>query len=166
MTNHIQRSLLLVAIAGGILVGARDACAQTPEAHYYRAYWLEEERGELASALDLYRSVARARGADEELRRQAESRAAAVAEDLACSDFARLMPPETILFVEVKTRTGGLGIEQAVGPKKQRNLCLSARCYLDREGMARENYRFMILYVVYPLGHQGRIRIIPLEDPF
>jgi putative endonuclease len=73
---------------------------------------------------------------------------------------------ESIRFVEVKTRTGGQGIEQAVGPKKQKNLCLSARCYLDREGLTRENYRFMILYVIFPSAHQEGIRIIPLEDPF
>jgi hypothetical protein len=74
---------------------ARDA-----EATFHRAYFLERERGHLEEALALYEAVAASREASAALQGEARARAAAVREDVATVDLARLMPPETIVYAE------------------------------------------------------------------
>jgi hypothetical protein len=75
--------------------------AQDPESDFQRAYFLERERGELAEARTLYEKVAASAAAAPVLQGRARDRAAAIEEDLASQDFARLMPPGSILFAEL-----------------------------------------------------------------
>lgn len=71
------------------------------EDDFYRAYYLEQEEGRLEEAVALYREVANDRSAAKELRHEARQRADGLAEDLASSDFARLMPHDSLLFLEL-----------------------------------------------------------------
>lgn len=84
---------------------------------FYRAYYLQHEKGDVEGALAVYRRVADNSQAPEELRAKARHMAVAAAEELACSDFARLMPKETIFYVEfnrpgaqLQTLLGHLGL--------------------------------------------------------
>ena len=83
------------------LASVPSLSAQDPQSVFHRAYFLERERGELQEALALYRQVAASSTASATLQSEATERAAALSEDLASLDLARLMPPEAILFAEL-----------------------------------------------------------------
>jgi tetratricopeptide (TPR) repeat protein len=74
--------------------------AQAANDAFYRAYYLAHERGDLEGALALFREVAAGRG-DPALKAKASAEIQALTEDLAASDFSRLMPPGTILYAEL-----------------------------------------------------------------
>jgi hypothetical protein len=74
---------------------------------YYRAYWLETEQRDEEGALALYRIVADDPGVDPELRARARERVAALGESIQTRDFARLLPPNVLAYVEVD-RPGAL----------------------------------------------------------
>lgn len=88
----------VVALAAFLAPGA---LAQSPAEAYYKAYYLEHEKGELGAAHELYLKVAASRSAGAELKSAAEGRAAVISEELQASDFAKLMPPETIFYAEI-----------------------------------------------------------------
>ena len=73
---------------------------------------------------------------------------------------------ESLVFVEVKSRTGGEGFEQAMGPRKIQSLMRSARTYIQMKAMEGEDYRFMILYVQLPREAGGQAAVECVEDPF
>lgn len=85
--------------AGLVLVPA--LAAQSAEADFHHAYFLERERGHLEEALTLYREVAESSSAPTGLRQEAERRAQGVREDLAAVDLARLMPAGAIAYAEL-----------------------------------------------------------------
>jgi len=67
---------------------------------FYRAYYLEHEVGDLEGALELYASAATNRSLSKEARAEAKKHGQACAEELAARDLARLVPEDTILYVE------------------------------------------------------------------
>ncbi len=75
--------------------------AQEPSARFHEAYYLECERADYERALELYRAVESDRAAPKALRQKAGARARAVAEEIASSDFARLMPADAIFYLEL-----------------------------------------------------------------
>src|SRR5262249_29071969 len=75
--------------------------AQSPESLLHDAYFLERERGDLAAALALYQRVQASSGASPELQAEAKAHADALTEDLASQDLARLMPPQSIAYIEL-----------------------------------------------------------------
>jgi len=89
---------LLVAAA---LAFAGPATAQSAADSYYRAYYLEHEQGDAQAALKLYREIAGSRSATPELVRDAQLATRRLEEDLAASDLAALVPPETIVYAEI-----------------------------------------------------------------
>ena len=95
---------MLRAAFGGLallaLVIAPAANAQSAENQFYHAYYLETARGEIDDAAQLYENVAADRKADAPLRAEAGRRAAACREELATSDFATLVPAETLAYAE------------------------------------------------------------------
>ena len=97
----MSRPFHLIALALASFTLAPLALAQSPQEDYDRAFRLEHEEGAYDRALELYRQVATASGAGEELRARAHRRAHSVAEEIACSDFAQLMPSDAILYVEI-----------------------------------------------------------------
>lgn len=71
----------------------------------------------------------------------------------------------TVAFVEVKARRGsrfGQPVE-AVNWRKQKELCKSARVWIDRHGRALEVYRFDVIGV---LVENERVRIRHVPDAF
>jgi hypothetical protein len=93
--------LLCAVLAGGSAVGTRAALAG-PEEDYYRAYYLQHESGNLEQALKLYESVARARGVGAELAENAALQARSCREDLRSRNFANLMPPQALGYLELR----------------------------------------------------------------
>jgi len=75
--------------------------AESPQDQFYQAYYLETARGDVAGAAKLYGQVIATRGAPPELVAQAKSRLASCDEDLAAADFARLMPPNPLAYIEL-----------------------------------------------------------------
>jgi len=88
--------LALLALAGSW------AGAETPDQVFYRAYYLEVSDGDLAGAAELYTKVVDSRDANSELKRSAQVRLEGCREELACSDFAALMPPNALAYVELR----------------------------------------------------------------
>jgi len=95
ITNSVVR-----AICGLALIVPLSA--QSGNQEFYRAYYLEQEERDLQAALDLYRQIADT-GDSKSLRQRAKGRARSVAEELACTDFARLMPASAAFYVEVNS---------------------------------------------------------------
>ncbi len=85
------------------LLPALAATAQSPQDDFYKAYYLQHTKGDrdLKTALALYKSVAANRQASGELRAKAERHARDLAEELASGDFARLVPADTIFYLEL-----------------------------------------------------------------
>jgi len=73
---------------------------------------------------------------------------------------------ESLVFVEVKCRRGGGGMEQALGPLKIKSLKCSARVYLQRAFLDQENYRFMIIYVHLPQDSESPAVVECIDDAF
>ena len=71
------------------------------EADFYKAYYLEHEKGDLEAARALYLEVADDRGVASSMREEASRNADALGEDLASSDFTRLVPRDTIFYAEL-----------------------------------------------------------------
>ncbi len=99
----ITRMHLLYLVVTAALVPAGLAGAESdPQQQFERAYYLEKHDGDLQAAADLYREVAQDRRADRTLATEAEKRRQACLEDLGSRDLARLMPPKTVAFVELR----------------------------------------------------------------
>lgn len=71
-----------------------------------------------------------------------------------------------IVFIEVKSRSRSNGFEQAIGPKKKKSLLLSARSFMQRNGLQSRNFRFVACFVCFPEGKSGPSFLHWLEDPF
>jgi hypothetical protein len=106
----------IASLLGVLLAAAPLARADSWEDKFYRAFYLETAQGNVAGALDLYRQVSTAERADPELKAEAEARRQACQEELASADFARLMPPDTLVYAELN-RPGEklLGLIEALG---------------------------------------------------
>lgn len=90
---------VLVLVLGG---HAAALGAEPGEGKFYEAYFLEHADGDVAAAAELYEDVVAARGVDRGIKLQAQARLAACREVLASSDFAKLMPPDTLAYAELK----------------------------------------------------------------
>lgn len=89
-----------------ILAGASLGFGAEPgEGRFYRAYYAEHADRDYQVAADLYADVARDGAVDGAMRRRAQTRLAVVREELASRDLARLMPPNTLAYLEI-TRPG------------------------------------------------------------
>jgi len=72
----------------------------------------------------------------------------------------------TIVFIEVKSRTDPHGFEQAIGWKKRRSLHRSALSYLQQNRLHDRDFRFVACFVCFPEGNAGPAILHWLEDPF
>ncbi|HMQ14629.1 MAG TPA: hypothetical protein PKC49_01530 [Phycisphaerae bacterium] len=80
---------------------AASALGQTAEQKLHQAYFLEREKRDLAAANALYAEVAADRNADAATRATAQARHAGCSEELRAADLSRLMPAETLAYVEL-----------------------------------------------------------------
>ncbi|MCP3915553.1 MAG: hypothetical protein GY711_08365 [bacterium] len=118
----------------------------------HEAYYLENEKGDLAGALKLYRALAESRGVSDEVRHEARSRAAGCEEELACEDFARLMPEESILYLELNSPG-----EQVAALLEQLGLL--------RDGNGPEAFGVSPLLIEGALGMRGAAIAVTEIDP-
>lgn len=90
-------------VVAAILVGSIGAVhGETTQDKFYRAYHLEEAKNDCASASKLYAEVVRDPSVDPQMQAEAKQRLAGCVEELACTDFARLMPPNALAYAEIK----------------------------------------------------------------
>lgn len=93
------RAMIITALAVAASTPALQA--GTPQDKFYHAYYLQTASGDYAAAAKLYGAVASAKGVPAEMRAEAKARLAACREELASADFARLMPPEPLAYIEM-----------------------------------------------------------------
>ena len=86
---------------GIALAGTASFAKTNGEAKFYEAYYLEQVQADWAAAAKLYEEVVADRRAPEEMRSQAKARLIACREEIAAGDFARLMPPDVLAYVEL-----------------------------------------------------------------
>lgn len=152
-----RRFSILGALAAALLGSSAPAFAsrapQDPEDLFFQAYYLEHEQGDLEGALELYRKAAR-RGSGE-LRAKASRAAEAVVEDLVAGDFARLMPADTIAYIEIDR------------PGARVEALLSQLGLLGSTGAVTEAARYKIspLLVRSLLGLRGAALAVTEIDP-
>jgi len=98
----------MVALSPRIAAAALAAAGLFPsiassqdEADFYKAYYLEHELGDLSAARALYAEVASDRDVPTEMRSRADHAAKALAEDIASSDFTRLVPRDVLFYAEL-----------------------------------------------------------------
>ena len=96
-----QGKRILVGVLVVLLGTSSGVWAGSAEEHFYRGYYLEQAEGDFAAAAELYGQVVADRRADDRLKSQARTRLAACREELACADFAALMPANTLVYVEL-----------------------------------------------------------------
>lgn len=94
-------ALVTAPVLALCLTAANPSLAQDRGDTFYRAYYLEHEKGDHAAALELYEKALAEAGISAELRNRIERRMQACSEELATSDLAELAPADTILYVEL-----------------------------------------------------------------
>lgn len=108
----LLHSLILRGLAAALVALAAAGSAasgQTPAQRLHEAFYLEQTKGDFAAAAKLYAQVVETGAAPAELRSEAKGRLAACQEELAATDFARLLPPEPLAFVELNRPGERLG---------------------------------------------------------
>jgi hypothetical protein len=101
VTKWSLLSAILLAIATVHAASAQEASQR----EFERGYFLQTNQHDLAGASEAFEKVVADANAPASLRATAKTRLDQCREDLAACDFARLMPAETIAYVEI-TRPG------------------------------------------------------------
>lgn len=97
----MNRALLaLVSLLAG-LSSALPLQAETARDRFYQAYYAEREKRDLALAARLYEETLATKDVDVALKADAQARLAACREELAASDFTRLLPLNCLAYVEL-----------------------------------------------------------------
>jgi hypothetical protein len=91
----------LAALSVSGLIAPVVRAAEPAETSFYKAYYLETAQGDIDRAAELYGDVVRGSGVPGWIKSAAEVRLAAIREETASSDFARLMPPNSFAYVEL-----------------------------------------------------------------
>ena len=92
--------LVVVLLGLGILTAPALAADQAGQ-RFYKAYYLETQENDFEAAAKLYEQVASNSNLSKSVRAKAKVRLAACREELACADFASLMPPHTLFYAEL-----------------------------------------------------------------
>ena len=83
------------------LLAVTAAAQSNSETEFQRGYYLQTHEKDLAGAVAVFEKVANDASASDKLRSEAKTRLAQCREDLASTDFARLMPPGALAYVEI-----------------------------------------------------------------
>ena len=100
----LQRSRnLLIALALVVVTSAAaTARADSGRDKFYRAHYLEHVEGDFAAASKLYEAAVKDRKLDGQLAAKARAGLASCREALASGNFAKLMPPDALVYVELR----------------------------------------------------------------
>lgn len=150
LSSFVRGSFLALTL----LLPAPHAVAQKEAVQdtFHRAYYLEHE-GDAAVALRLYEQVAADQGAPAALREEARRRVSALAEDARAADLAGLLPPETLLFVELNR------------PGEKLSLLLEQLGLLGKTGENGRPFGISPLLVQGLLGLRGAAVAVTSFDP-
>jgi len=94
------RHSLVVALLAALTGISGIARATTPSDQFHRAYYLDVQEGDWATAAKLYEQALTDKNLEESLQHVAKARLAVCREELAAQDFARLVPPNTLAYAE------------------------------------------------------------------
>jgi hypothetical protein len=94
--THVAAGLGLLVLAAPLTFAQSKS-----DANFYKAYYLENEAGDIDAAYELYRKAAGDRKTSADLRELARRHADALMEDLVSADFTRLVPHDAILYAEM-----------------------------------------------------------------
>jgi len=92
-----QAACCCLIVASASLAARADDTAALVQ----KGFYLQVHEGDAAGAAAVFERVASDSAAPAELKREAESRLAQCREDIAAADLARLMPPDSIAYVEI-----------------------------------------------------------------
>ncbi len=95
----LQRRVVVGLLAALVSVGGGVEAA-SPKDNFYKGYYLETAQGDFAGAAEAYGEVVADRGADARLKAKAQAGLDRVREELACTDFASLMPSTALAYFE------------------------------------------------------------------
>ncbi len=90
--------ILMAIVANG--AAAQGAEADPAAAAFYQAYYLQEQ-GDVSGAATLYAEVLQAGRIDGSIKNAAQKGLAECREELACADFASLMPVDALAYIEL-----------------------------------------------------------------
>jgi len=100
---------VIVAVGLSVALTAGAALGKSAEADFYHAYYLEHDQGDMEGAAGLYAGALDAGDLNPKLEKQARAGLGACREEIACADFTRLMPPETLVYLEINNPGEQLG---------------------------------------------------------
>ena len=114
MTTHKLVAAFFSLLAALPIADAPAHAAALPrvESNLYEAYYLEHESGDFAAAKELYDTVLRSDG-PAEMKQAARAGSDRCRDHLAAKDFARLMPEDALVYIEIN-RPGEI-IEKLAG---------------------------------------------------
>jgi len=96
----LRRVAAQTLIPGLLLATGSLASAQSEDA-FYQAYFLENDQQDWSAAARAYEKILDDRRAPEELKNKARIRLAICREELVSADFAQLMPPTLLAYIEL-----------------------------------------------------------------
>jgi hypothetical protein len=104
MKALLSKLVLALAIALGLLgraIAQDKGKSPAAEENFAQAFFLQAHQHDAAGAANAYQKVADDASAPETLRAEARTRLEGLREDTAAADFARLMPPDLMGYIEV-----------------------------------------------------------------
>ncbi len=140
-------------IAALSLLAPLASAQSREEARFYQAYYLENEVGDLEGARELYLDVAGDRDLARDLRDKARAFADALGEDIAASDFTRLVPRDAIFYAELSR------------PGEQISMLLEQLGLLGKVGETPERFGVSPLLIDGILGMRGAAVAVTEFDP-
>ena len=96
------RSLLIAMALVVATTAANTARAESGRDKFYRAHYLDHVEGDFAGAAKLYEAAARDGKLDARLKTRAKTGLASCREALASGNLASLMPPEALVYAELR----------------------------------------------------------------
>lgn len=98
----IAAAIALLALFGpAVLTAAERGNPETPEAAFHRGFFLQTHQRDYAAAAAAFEKAADNQQAAAELKQKAARRLAQCREELAATDLARLMPADTLAYIEI-----------------------------------------------------------------
>ena len=101
MNPYVRAPLFLAMLVAARLASPAVASAQA-EQQFKEGYFQQTHEHDYSAAATAYEKVIADSAAPEKLRAEAKARLAQVREDQAATDLAQLMPPDSILYIEIK----------------------------------------------------------------
>ncbi len=100
--NTMQSRVWVLLAVFSAFGGSSVAWAETGAQKFYKAFYLEQQTRDWTAACKLYEESAGDSSLESSLKPEVQARLATCKEELASTDFANLMPPDVMVYVEFK----------------------------------------------------------------